>query len=482
MKHDIVSACARPVVGLLAAVVAVGGAVATAPPARADTYAPGVSSSTIWDNSTPLVDGRGQRVEGLRGNAQGSNGVSTVKFGPLGDAVVAEKSGRIAYFSSASARSGSLLTDSSGRDLSADTLAVGDTGLGGVALDPAWPLRPYVYAFYLNNKKHPEQGTGRWANTDCPSDGTCIVDGTIERLTIGNRIAGGRLVKQITQRRVLVDRGWCQGARTHSIGDLEFAPDGSLYAAAGDGTPEYGGNPTQSRLCADQVPIAYPSQMAPLDALDPRGPVSLNGKIIRISPSTGRGVPGNPWFSSGDANRRRIVAMGLRNPYRMAFKPFSSTLAVSVVGQSAIEGVYEFLRLARTVTNVGWPCWEGDQRFASGPLCAGLSPEAGTIVTPTIQWRHGANLVPGEPCPAGGPTSSMGVTYGGLLTPGRFRNALFFNDFARGCMWYRPSGSGGPQFLANFDRRSVRTLTTGPLDRIYFTDYRNGSVRRLNLA
>lgn len=76
----------------------------------------------------------------------------------------------------------------------------------------------------------------------------------------------------------------------------------------------------------------------------------------------------------------------------------------------------------------------------------------------------------------------MGVTYGGLLTPGRFRNALFFNDFARGCMWYRPAGSGGPQFLANFDRRSVRTLTTGPLDRIYFTDYRNGSVRRLNLA
>ncbi|NNG38680.1 hypothetical protein HJ588_05245 [Flexivirga sp. ID2601S] len=445
------------------------------------------STSTLWDSRTPLVDGRGVAAPGLRG-ARNKDGVAQVRFGPFGDAVVAEKGGRIVWFGSTWARSGTVLTDPDGRDLSADTLVVGDDGLSSVALDPGWPFRPYVYAFYLSNTRLDGRldGSGRWTTAECPPDGRCIADAKIVRLTVATRFAGGRFVKYVSGRTTLVDSGWCQAVRTHGIGDLLFGPDGALYASAGDGTPEglTWDDSAQRRACAAQVPAKYASRMAPLDARDPTVHPSLNGKIIRIDPATGEGAQGNPWQASDDPNRRRIIGLGFRNPFRMAFQPGTGVLAISAIGQRKVEAVYEVAEplAGPAAVNSGWPCWEVGERFQDGPLCAGLSLEAGTLLRPSIQWWHGQPLTAAEPCPAGKGSSAMGVAYApdSRWLPARYRGDLFFGDFARGCVWTRSPG-GAPRFLAQVPAHTMRSITAGPFGGMYFVDYQQGAVRRFKL-
>lgn len=443
--------------------------------------APGVTVTTQWNNATPLVDGRGVAAPGLRNSSQG--GVSNVQVAGSGIALVAEKAGRIVMFGKG-ATSGTVLTDTAGRDLTSEVLSATDTGLGGVALDPSYPARPYVYALYTSNSRLAAQGGGRWKNSECPEDARCIVDGRLERLTIAHRGVNGRTVPYVAGRTMLIGGGWCQGARTHSLGDLAFGPDRKLYASAGDGTPPYGGSATQQRLCRYAVSTKYPSQMAPLDSLDPAiTRPSLNGKVIRVNPDSGLGAPGNPMYSSTDTNRQRIVAIGFRNPYRMALRPFSRTLGISMAGQTKRDGVLEIAQpLGGKVTNDGWPCWEASIRFSDGPLCKGLSQAEGTVAKPSVEWVHGQPVVPGEKCPSANPSVAMGVTYGSATAgPAQFRTSLLVNDFGRGCMWIRPNGKP-LQWLASFDRQSIRAMSTDVDGSILIADYRTGAILRMNLG
>ena len=54
-------------------------------------------------------------------------------------------------------------------------------------------------------------------------------------------------------------------------------------------------------------------------------PVSLGGTIIRVDPNTGAGMAGNPFAASADQNARRIIAYGLRNPFRFDRPPRDAT-------------------------------------------------------------------------------------------------------------------------------------------------------------
>ena len=53
-------------------------------------------------------------------------------------------------------------------------------------------------------------------------------------------------------------------------------------------------------------------------------PVSLDGTILRVDPATGAALPGTRWTSSSDPNARRIIAIGLRNPYSITTRPGTS--------------------------------------------------------------------------------------------------------------------------------------------------------------
>lgn len=211
-------------------------------------------------------------------------------------------------------------------------------------------------------------------------------------MTIGSRWIKAQQVPYIAQRKTLIS-DWCQLARTHSVGDLAFDRRGYLLASAGDGAVEAGPQGDQKAMCAPKVPEEYAGSEAALDALAPKVSPSLNGKIIRINPATGEGAPGNPWSHSSDPNRRRIVAVGFRNPYRLATNPDKNELAITLVGMRTRESVWTMpLRdRSRTVYNAAWPCseagWKPDRPAASSSLCADTGLLPATKLVPTGTWN-----------------------------------------------------------------------------------------------
>ena len=92
-------------------------------------------------------------------------------------------------------------------------------------------------------------------------------------------------------------------------------------------------------------------------------PVSLDGAVIRVDPSTGAGLPDNPLAGSSDANAKRIIAYGLRNPFRFTFRPETSELWIGDVGWGTYEEINRVLDPTDAVVeNFGWPCYEGNPK------------------------------------------------------------------------------------------------------------------------
>ncbi|MGI8595254.1 MAG: PQQ-dependent sugar dehydrogenase [Solirubrobacteraceae bacterium] len=151
----------------------------------------------------------------------------------------------------------------------------------------------------------------------------------------------------------------------HNGGQLQFGPDGFLYAATGDGggggDPLGNGQSTTSRL----------------------------GKMLRIDPRGGPPYaipPGNPFASGGGA--REVWAIGLRNPYRFSFDRLTGDLAIGDVGQGAQEEV-DFLRAGTGAgANLGWNRCEGDLDYPSGLACP-LAGQPGYVAPAFTYGRAG---------------------------------------------------------------------------------------------
>ena len=121
---------------------------------------------------------------------------------------------------------------------------------------------------------------------------------------------------------------------SHTIGDMEFGPDGALYISTGDGGSYGRVDPVNLR------------------ALDVN---SLNGKILRVDPLTGQGLSDNPFYD-GDpgSNASRIYSYGLRNPFRFAINPNDGEVFIGDVGWLNWEEVN-----TGRGKNFGWPAYEG---------------------------------------------------------------------------------------------------------------------------
>jgi hypothetical protein len=117
-------------------------------------------------------------------------------------------------------------------------------------------------------------------------------------------------------------------------------------------------------------------------------PVSLDGTVIRVDPDTGAALPDNPLARHPNPNARRIIAYGMRNPFRFTTRPNTDELSVGDVGWNAWEEI-NVLSAPSPVENFGWPCYEGPNPqsgydAANLRICENLYGSAGAARRPTL--------------------------------------------------------------------------------------------------
>ena len=145
--------------------------------------------------------------------------------------------------------------------------------------------------------------------------------------------------------------------------------------------------------------------------------------MIRIDPTTGAGMPDNPLADDPDPNARRIIAYGLRNPFRITTRPGSSEIWVGDVGYNTWEEINR-INSPQTIQNFGWPCYEGigqQSSYANLPvnICTNLYNQPGAVTPPVFTYNHSAKIVPGETCTTGSSSVTGLAFYTGTSYPGR---------------------------------------------------------------
>jgi len=432
---------------------------------------------------------------------------TVLQFAPDGRIFVGQKNGVIKVFQS--------LTDTNPvtfADLSSKVDDYWDRGLLGMALPPNFPTDPYVYVLYAYDA--PIGGTAPTWNDGCPTppgpttDG-CLVSGRVSRLQISGNVMTG-------SEQVLVN-DWCQQFPSHSIGTLLFGRDGYLYVTGGDGASfnnvDYGqyGNTyagDQANPCGDPpgavgIPLSPPGgEGGALRSQSVRrtdGPATLDGTVLRIDPATGAGVSGNPFFASPDANARRIVAYGLRNPFRITQRPGTDELWIGDVGWNTWEEINRVVAPASTTaSNFGWPCYEGSSpqggyQGAGLSLCSSLYSTPGSVISPYYTYNHGACVVNYSGCHTGGSSITGVAFYQGGSYPTQYNGALFFADHTRNEIWAMLPGTNGlpdPSRLQSFVGVDATggaaghpvDLKIGPGGDLFYVDMDDGTVHRITYA
>lgn len=445
----------------LALLLALGamGVVASAPPAveaapTAQAVAPGFAVSTV---------------------SSGLTYPTNFALADDGRVFVTEKSGRVVVLDDLDDETPTEVIDVGG-----DIHDYEDRGLLGLEVDPDFPDEPYIYLLYTLDE-------GDSWNDECPNppgtfDDGCVVDGRLSRIEVDadNDVVGSE--------QVLLQDVWCAQFPSHTVGDLEFAPDGALLVSAGEGADynsvDFGQNggdddsPTPANPCDDPPggtgttltpPTAEGGALRSQDLLTPGDPLTYDGTLLRIDSDTGEAMPDNPLVGGDVTDDDPIVAHGMRNPFRITSRPGTDEVWVGDVGWGTWE---EINRVESTtddiVENFGWPCYEGaePQSTYAGvglDMCAGLYD--GTFDTelrsPHFVYRHG-----NPPDPArcgtqpGGSITSIAFYEGGDY-PVTYDGALFFGDYTRGCIWAMMPGVDGLP-----DTSQVTTMVTGayPVD------------------
>ena len=264
-------------------------------------------------------------------------------------------------------------------------------GLLSIAIDPAYPARPYLYAWFT-------------------AQGGPFIHLSMYTLTD----VGG--VLSLGPEYIILD-DVPDNNPMHNGGALRFGPDGMLYVSVGD----------DQNSCA---------------ALDPN---ILSGCILRLDvsalPQAGSGPPPKSVLTPSDnpfltmtPEAGLVWATGLRNPFRFQIDPTTGDLFVTDVGENTWE---EINLISGGGANLGWPINEGPSPF--NPNCVNPAPPT---VLPILSILHPNALalmafgLYREP--ATHSASSLGPEYDGQF----FFADFYFGDVQRirfdGSQWVTP--------------------------------------------
>ncbi len=242
-----------------------------------------------------------------------------------------------------------------------------EQGLLGMAFHPRFPQTPWVFVNYTDHN-------GDTVVSYFPVD--------IEAWTAD--AARETVVLQVDQ-----------PYGNHNGGHLLFGPDEMLYIGLGDGG-------------AAGDPHDYA-----------QNPDVLLGKMLRIDVRQGAPYtvpPDNPFVQGG--GRPEIWALGLRNPWRYDFDPWTGDLYIADVGQNAWEEVNFWPADGGPGANFGWDYYEGTHPYEDTP------PPGLTLIFPVAEYGHDL-----------GCSVTGGVVYRGRALPPEWQGVYLYGDFCSGRIW-----------------------------------------------
>ena len=338
-------------------------------------------------------------------------------------------------------------------DLSNVLCTNSERGLLGVAVDPDFANNHYIYLY------HTFKRNGSCATND-------LANSPVNRVSRFTFDPATNTASRASEK-VLIDNILSLNGN-HNGGDLAFGSDGMLYVTVGDSGCQIGGG-----NCA---------------GANTNGKFlsNLNGKILRIN-KDGTIPATNPFVNANGARAcagagspatrlddsqpcKEIFAYGLRNPFRFAFKPGTSTFYINDVGQDVWEEIDE----GKLGANYGWNTREGMCVRNSTNNCG--APPAG-LTNPLYAYGRGQgckSITGGAFVPAG----VFGTSFDG---------AYLFADYVCGKI-FKLTGSGNNVQVSDFatalGNSSVVGMAFGPSARgqsLYYRTYATGGqVRRID--
>lgn len=385
-----------------------------------------------------------------------------------GGVIIAEKSGKIRYFPAGS-RAGQLVAD-----LSAAVYDNADRGLLGLALDPFFPEQPFIYVSYSFDG--PVGPTGLVTVPVTPTfddgdNGKSPSSSRVSRLQVDLGNPGNPLVSET----VLV-HDWCALESSHSIGGVLFGPDGALYVSGGEGAYWSRLDSGQVNSCED--PEDEGGSLRAQDLESGTDPVGLHGSLIRIDPMSGAAFPDNPIVLA----ERRIIAYGLRNPYRFTFRPATSEIWIGDVGQLNWEEINVVSSPTdEVIENFGWPCYEGadaEEAFSTFDICTSLY-DSGRATPPFFTYKHDYLRWFADPA-NGGPAAISGLAfYTGTNYPEQFLNGLFSADYVRNCVYFHSADELNERRVFYRGATGLADLKQGPNGNLFYVSVSAGELHEI---
>jgi glucose/arabinose dehydrogenase len=270
-----------------------------------------------------------------------------------------------------------------------------EQGLLSVAFSPSYATNHRFFVYYTNK------------------------NGDVEVDALRSR--NGRAVASSRRRSLLVPHPTNQN---HDGGQLQFGPDGLLYAGTGDGGSG-GDPPDNSQNLSRKL-----------------------GKLLRLA--------GGHW---------QIAAYGLRNPWRFSFDRANGDLYIGDVGQDTWEEIDYLPRSQRGLVNFGWSAYEGFAPYKPSRL-----NHRGTLVKPVQVYHHDS----------GSCSVTGGYVYRGSAVPsasGRY----FYGDYCSGDVWslHISGGKAADVRRESFKIGGLSSFGQGAKGELYAVSL-NGGIYRLS--